>query len=107
MIRVYYKVGATKTFENANGWTIDESQNLYITRDDGDGEAVLIAVVHGHAWETVVDADLVEAKFPSPPKQYEGGVHVGGPKDGETYFTHAGEDASLAHKMAEGSVYGE
>jgi hypothetical protein len=76
-IRVYYKVGATKTFENANGWNVDaDTGGVSIIREEDEGDAALIAYVAGGVWETVVDADLQDEPFPSPPKTHNSGVVI-------------------------------
>lgn len=77
MIRVYFKVSKTLTFENANAWRVDpETGGVSIIREENDGDSALIAYVAGGVWETVVDADLVDVPFPSPPKPYNAGVVI-------------------------------
>lgn len=81
MIRVYFNDGPQQTlsFPNANGWEINEDGYLTVWRNPEEGDppgdpAILSVVAPG--WRSVVDADLQDAKFPSPPRPYEGGVII-------------------------------
>lgn len=76
MIRVYYRVGSTKTFPNANAWSVDEKGNVSIIREEEGEDAAMIAWVSSDTVETVVDVDLQDYPFPHPPMPYEAGVVI-------------------------------